>query len=208
MTIATAVPHRPGFDPWEPPVVPRWGEPERRLILKTRWIVLPDDQLVHSIFSGTIRWDDNERAVYKANGSCEQARQREGHLVAGPVQPGRTPCPNCIWRTEYFFVYHLYRGNELVYVGCTTSLKSRLVHHRRTAKWWPGVDRYECDLFVTITAAAFAESDAIQRLRPSGNSLRERPYGGIRPVPAHRADPFWQISGSIAEFLARPSYAT
>ena len=45
--------------------------------------------------------------------------------------------------TQTHYVYRLYAGYDLLYVGCTSDPDGRLNGHMQTKPWWPQVTRWE-----------------------------------------------------------------
>lgn len=66
-------------------------------------------------------------------------------------------------------VYHCYDGEELLYIGATTSLGERLNAHLVTTEWASRVDRVETTDHPTLQAAREVESADIYNLRPRWN---------------------------------------
>lgn len=76
--------------------------------------------------------------------------------------------------TEPTILYRCYSASgELLYVGVTWNVPSRMLSHQSTAAWHPAVVRTTSEEFPTRAAARAAEEAAIQSEQPTFN---------IRPI--------------------------
>lgn len=70
--------------------------------------------------------------------------------------------------------FHLYRhfdeDGTLLYVGVSLNTVSRLIDHKRTAKWFSRLARVEVTRFPTREASLDAEREAIKRESPLFNT--------------------------------------
>lgn len=69
------------------------------------------------------------------------------------------------------WLYRLYAGAQLLYVGVSSDPRSRFVTHRRKKSWWRLV---ELRWFPTRAAAFAAERQAIAEHNPAGNVARPK----------------------------------
>lgn len=69
-------------------------------------------------------------------------------------------------------VYRFYDdADRLIYVGSTSNLSKRQIHHRCCMAWWADVARVEYDVHADIAEARDAEREQIAELRPVHNRL-------------------------------------
>lgn len=68
---------------------------------------------------------------------------------------------------ELHHVYALWIGEEIVYVGYTSALATRIAEHMRVL--WADYDAFTCVPFATKREALAAESDMIHALKPRLN---------------------------------------
>jgi len=69
-------------------------------------------------------------------------------------------------------VYRCYdESNDLLYIGSSIVLHSRIRSHRRTTAWWSDVHHIEAERFATEREARAAEVVAIIRERPLHNKV-------------------------------------
>lgn len=72
-------------------------------------------------------------------------------------------------------VYRVYDATErLIYIGATTNLTQRLVHHRSQAWWWSLAARIAHEPHEDMAAAFVAETAAIRTERPAFNLVANR----------------------------------
>lgn len=72
-------------------------------------------------------------------------------------------------------VYRFYdKHDQLLYIGSTKSLPSRLSSHRASTWWFPVVRRIEHEVYQSLEAARDAERDAIRAERPKMNIQHNR----------------------------------
>jgi excinuclease UvrABC nuclease subunit len=84
---------------------------------------------------------------------------------------------------EVAYVYWLYNSDDvLLYVGSTTSLRTRLRHHYRNQVWFRWVTRLDTKLYETRAEAYEIEKEAIRRDAPRFN------IQGQPRCKAHRFD--------------------
>lgn len=74
------------------------------------------------------------------------------------------------------WLYKLYSGTELTYVGVSADPRARFSKHRRRP-WWSGIDRVVLRWFPSRMQAFAAERAAIATERPAANIAR--PKGGL-----------------------------
>ena len=68
------------------------------------------------------------------------------------------------------FVYRLYdEQDELLYIGLTGDVRTRLRRHAQTQPWWSAVRRITIETFDNTETAALAEKQAIRREHPRYN---------------------------------------
>lgn len=72
-------------------------------------------------------------------------------------------------------VYRLFAGDELVYVGITSSGIRRFEQHRRLREWWAQITRAELSHFGTKAEAEDEERRLIKELAPRFNSRAKPP---------------------------------
>ncbi len=75
--------------------------------------------------------------------------------------------------------------DEIIYIGCSTNLHDRLVHHRSSTPWWTDVARVESFHFDDIAIAEQRQADAVASVRPMHNQRYvNRNYDGnwVRPA--------------------------
>lgn len=83
-------------------------------------------------------------------------------------------------------VYRLFAADgELLYVGISCDLKTRLSDHRCHKVWWPDVDRIAIDWHVNRASALDQEAQAATYEKPRHNVLRPDP----RKVRASDTEP-------------------
>ncbi len=75
------------------------------------------------------------------------------------------------------WMYRLFSGETLLYVGVSSDTRSRFRKHRYKKAWWPSVDRVEYRWFPSREAAFSAEREAIIQERPQHNVAR--PKGAV-----------------------------
>lgn len=89
------------------------------------------------------------------------------------------------------FVYHLYSGDALLYVGKTTTPLQRILtgarNHRKYKEWFHEVERIELFRFHRESQALSAEAFDIQRLNPVHNIVRPS-APNRRPTPTHKME--------------------
>lgn len=65
-------------------------------------------------------------------------------------------------------VYRFFTADDqLLYVGCTTDLPTRLYNHRATQPWWTSVTRIDIQHFADLGEALAAEETAIKTEAPT-----------------------------------------
>lgn len=73
------------------------------------------------------------------------------------------------------YVYRVYEGDDLIYIGSTIRLWKRLDEHRLTTWWAESVTRVQATLAPTIEAARRTERRQIRQERPRWNISELRP---------------------------------
>ena len=68
-------------------------------------------------------------------------------------------------------VYHCWADEDLLYVGVSNNVQTRLLAHSKTADWWPLKTRTTLTPFDNMLAAGQAEWEAIYRDQPIFNIL-------------------------------------
>lgn len=72
------------------------------------------------------------------------------------------------------YIYRVYdRRGRLLYIGCTTSVSTRLAYHRTGADWWPRARDWRVRLYPSIERAQAVEARAIRRLKPEFNVIHQ-----------------------------------
>lgn len=84
-------------------------------------------------------------------------------------------------RTIAHGVYRAYKGGELLYVGVSSSILSRLGSHALNASWWVDVDRVEVHDHPSRYQAGTCETRTIREERPKYNGARLVPVNGRLP---------------------------
>ncbi|QLF84213.1 G-I-Y Y-I-G endonuclease [Gordonia phage Pytheas] len=72
------------------------------------------------------------------------------------------------------WLYRLFTGSEVAYVGVSSNPKARLALHRRRKAWWASVDRVELKWFPSRADAFAAEKQSIINDRPIHNVARPK----------------------------------
>jgi predicted GIY-YIG superfamily endonuclease len=72
--------------------------------------------------------------------------------------------------------------DEVLYIGVTMGVESRLRQHAKTAEWWPEVERVERTLLPSRRAALDAERAAIAAERPRCNKRVLPPARALPPI--------------------------
>lgn len=66
-------------------------------------------------------------------------------------------------------VYRIWSSTELLYLGCSGSLQSRLENHSREREWWNEVENVTVEEFPDRTTALAVERAAIRAEQPKHN---------------------------------------
>lgn len=84
-------------------------------------------------------------------------------------------------------LYRCYNAaGELLYVGVSMSVKTRLAAHGRERQWWPEVARITKEHFSTRAEALDAEFDAITSGQPRYNCVHTPIHGAVSHNKAER----------------------
>lgn len=70
------------------------------------------------------------------------------------------------------WLYRLYGGTQLLYVGVSSNTRQRFARHRQRTSWWRSTDRVVLRWFPTRAAAFAAERTAIAEEQPLHNLAR------------------------------------
>lgn len=82
------------------------------------------------------------------------------------------------------YVYRAYCiCDDLLYVGMTNDVFTRLDQHRRLAVWYSRVDRVEWEIYKTRELAAKVEAQMIRRLNPRYNTAGTRTHPNWQSLP-------------------------
>lgn len=82
---------------------------------------------------------------------------------------------------EEHFVYLLYCGASLEYVGMTSDLRARFDQHNTVSEWFQQITRFELETHADRESARERETYLIRELDPERN--RSRVSGGSTPLP-------------------------
>jgi hypothetical protein len=97
-------------------------------------------------------------------------------------------------------VYRLYGANgELLYIGLSVRLSSRMREHSKSQAWWHSVTRIELEWQLTERAANAAERAAILAENPRHN-IQRYPAGPRRLAPRH---PWVGVPPELARAIKR-----
>lgn len=79
------------------------------------------------------------------------------------------------YQTDRHHVYRLFdRDGELLYIGATSNIGSRLNDYRRNCVWWHRVGFVDSDEYPTRAEAFAAEAAAIREHQPELNTQSKR----------------------------------
>jgi excinuclease UvrABC nuclease subunit len=102
-----------------------------------------------------------------------------------PLDTGRLEIPLVL---DLSYVYRAYcRCGDLLYVGVTCELFTRMAWHRRQSRWEFKMARLEWETYRTRAEADRVEKHLIDTLNPLYNKAREVPWSRRSPLPMPRA---------------------
>lgn len=130
-------------------------------------------------------------APWLENAALSEAPSDDKALFAVDVPtplrtPARKPAPSDGKPPEYTAVYRLYGGaGELLYVGMSNAPLERFIEHRDAKAWWPDVETYSIEWFMTRSEAENAEAAAIKDEWPVHNIAHQPRANGPFVIPSY-----------------------